>query len=103
MVLDTYWQLHQPPTSPLKIFVHLTAPNGRIVAQADGLDVNLATLQPGDLFRQRQQLELPADLTPGPYRISLGVYRADSGQRLIASLPDRTVDSIVLGMLTLVK
>lgn len=103
LMLDTYWQLQQPPTSLLKIFVHLTAPDGHIVAQADGLDVNLATLQPGDLFRQRQQLELPADLPPGPYRISLGVYYADSGQRLQAQLPDRTVDSIVLGTLTLVK
>lgn len=103
VVLHTYWQWQQPLTPPLKIFVHFTAPDGRIVAQADGLDVNLATLQPGDLFSQRQRLELPADLTPGPYRLSLGVYRADSGQRLIASLPDRTVDSIVLGMLTLVK
>jgi len=103
VVLDTYWQLQQPPTALLKIFVHLTAPDGRIVAQADGLDVNLATLQPGDLFRQRQQLELPADLPPGPYRISLGVYQAAGGQRLQAQLPDRAVDSIVLGMLTLVK
>lgn len=103
VVLDTYWQLQQSPTSPLKIFVHLTASDGYIAAQADGLDVNLATLQPGDLFRQRQQLVLPADLPPGPYRISLGVYHPDTGVRLTAQIGDRTVDSIVLGMLTLVK
>ena len=39
LVLDTYWQMQQPLTPPLKIFVHFTAPDGTIVAQGDGLDV----------------------------------------------------------------
>jgi hypothetical protein len=36
----------------------------------------------------------------GPYRMSLGAYRPDTGQRLKAELDGQTVDSIVLGMLT---
>jgi 4-amino-4-deoxy-L-arabinose transferase-like glycosyltransferase len=101
--LDTFWMLEQPQSAPLKIFVHLTAPDGKIVAQWDGLDVNLRTLEAGDMFGQRHRLELPADLPPGPYRISLGVYQPDDGTRLRAQSGDRIVDSVVLGMLTVAE
>ena len=99
-LLDTFWMINQPFSSPLKIFVHLTAPDGNIAAQWDGLDVNLATLEIGDMFSQRHRLELPADLPPGPYRISMGVYHPATGQRLQANVDGRMIDSIVLGMLT---
>jgi 4-amino-4-deoxy-L-arabinose transferase-like glycosyltransferase len=98
--LFTYWEMSQPVTPPLKIFIHLTAPDGQIVAQWDGLDVNIGSLEPGDMFVQQHRLDLPADLPVGPYRMSLGAYRPDTGQRLKAELDGQTVDSIVLGMLT---
>jgi len=101
--LLTYWEVTQPLTPPLKIFIHITARDGKIVAQWDGLDVNSGTLEPHDIFVQRHRLVLPADLPPGPYRISIGAYHPDSGARLRAQLGDRVVDSIVLGTLTLVK
>ena len=97
--LLTYWAIAEPVASPLKIFVHVTAPDGKIVGQWDGLDVNVGTLAAGDLFVQRHHLALPADLPPGPYRISLGAYHPDSGVRLKADF-NGNVDSIVLGMLT---
>jgi 4-amino-4-deoxy-L-arabinose transferase-like glycosyltransferase len=98
--LFTYWEMSQPFTPPLKIFVHLTAPDGKIVAQWDGLDVNLGSLEAQDIFVQRHRLELPADLPPGPYRLSIGAYHPDSGTRLKTDFDGRTVDSIVLGTLT---
>ena len=97
--LFSYWEVSQPITPPLKIFIHLTAPDGKIVAQWDGLDVNVGSLEFGDMFVQRHRLDLPTDLPPGPYRISLGAYHPDTGQRLKAELDGRTIDSIVLGML----
>jgi len=103
LTFDTIWLLAKPISPPLKIFIHVTAPDGKIVAQWDGLDVNVGTLAAGDMFIQRHRINLPSDLPPGPYRVSLGVYRPDSGHRLTATLGDRAVDSIVLGMLTLVK
>ncbi len=99
LTFDTLWTLGRPMTSSLKIFIHLTAPDGKIVAQWDGLDVNVSTLDVGDLFVQRHHINLPGDLPSGPYRISLGVYHPDGGARLSANLGDRVVDSIVLGML----
>ena len=58
--LFTYWEMSQPVTPPLKIFIHLTAPDGTIVAQWDGLDVNVGSLDTGDMFVQRHRLDLPA-------------------------------------------
>jgi hypothetical protein len=101
--LFTYWEVTQPITPPLKIFVHVSVPDGKIVAQWDGLDVNVGTLEAHDIFVQRQHIDLPSDLPPGPYRLSIGAYHPDSGTRLQAQLGDRAVDSVVLGMLTLVK
>lgn len=100
LTFDTLWTLAHPITSSLKIFIHITAPDGKIGAQWDGLDVNVGTLEAGDMFVQRHHIELPPDLPPGPYRISLGVYRLTNGARLKAQLGDRAVDSVVLGMLT---
>jgi hypothetical protein len=103
--LFTYWEVTHPITPPLKIFVHVSAPDGKIVAQWDGLDVNSGTLEPHDIFVQRHRINLPAaqSAPPGPYRISIGAYHPNSGARLQAQAGDRTVDAVVLGMLTLVK
>ena len=97
--LFTYWKVTQPVAPPLKMFVHVTAPDGRIVAQWDGLDLNIGSLEAGDVFMQRHRLELPADMRPGPYRVSLGAYHPDSGQRLLTELDGHNIDSLVLGTL----
>ena len=99
----TTWELTQSIAPPLKIFIHVTAPDGKIIAQWDGLDVNISTLEAGDVFIQRHRIDLPANLPSGPYRVSLGVYHPDTGTRLTAQIGDRTIDAVVLGLLTLVK
>ena len=102
--LETYWQISAPIASPLKLFVHITASDGTQAAHwQDGLDVGIASLEAGDVFVQRHLITLPADMPIGPYRISLGAYHSDTGQRLTATIGDRSIDSIVLGTLTLVK
>jgi hypothetical protein len=97
--LWSYWAITKPVTSPLKIFVHVSAPDGKIVAQWDGLDVNIGTLESSDVFVQRHRLEMPGDLPPGPYRISIGAYHPDTGERLRSEFDGHSIDSIVLGML----
>lgn len=99
LTFDTIWLLTKPISLPLKIFIHVTAPDGKIVTQWDGLDVNVGTLEAGDMFVQRHHINLPPVLPTGPYRLSLGVYHPDTGTRLIAQIADRSVDLIVLGML----
>jgi 4-amino-4-deoxy-L-arabinose transferase-like glycosyltransferase len=97
--LFTYWEVTRPVAPPLQLFVHVTGPDGKIAAQWDGLDVNIGSLEARDVLVQRHRLELPSALPPGPYRLSIGAYHPDSGARLQAQLGDRTVDSVVLGML----
>jgi hypothetical protein len=89
VLLDTYWMIKQP----------VAPPDGKIVAQWDGLDVNVDTLEVGDMFAQRHRLELPADLPRGPYRLSIGAYHPDNGARLKANFDGHAVDSMVLGTL----
>jgi len=97
--LLSYWAVAKPVASPLKIFVHVSTPAGKIVAQWDGLDVNIGTLESSDVFVQRHRLEVPGDLPPGPYRISIGAYHPDTGERLRSEYDGHSIDSIVLGML----
>jgi hypothetical protein len=104
--IQTIWKVTTLLAPPLSIFVHVTAPDGKIVAQWDGLDVGVASLEPYDLFIQRHRITLPPNAPIGPYRISIGVYRPDSGARLKATVGQQSIgpiDSIVLGALTLVK
>lgn len=104
--IQTVWKMTAPLSPPLSIFIHITAPDGSIVAQWDGLDVGVASLEPYDLFVQRHRVQIPANAPIGPYRISLGVYHPDSGVRLKATVGQQSIgpiDSIVLGTLTLVK
>ncbi len=98
--LLTYWEMAEPITGSLKIFVHVTAPAGKIVAQWDGLDVGIGSLEANDVFVQRLRFTLPGDLPAGHYRISVGAYHPENGERLKADLDGRGVDSIVLGALT---
>lgn len=71
--LFTYWQVVVPPVGQPKIFLHLEDASGQIVAQADGLDVQMAGLQPGDCFAQLHTLFLP-DLPAGEYTLYGGLY-----------------------------
>jgi hypothetical protein len=98
--LFTYWEVTQPIALPLKLFVHVTTPDGKIAEQWDGLDVNVGSLEAHDVFVQRHRLELPGDLPPGPYRISIGAYHPDTGRRLKAEFNGHSIDSLVLGTLT---
>ena len=48
--LISYWQVVQTPTSARRVFAHVLAEEGEMVAQDDGLDAAAASLQPGDLI-----------------------------------------------------
>jgi 4-amino-4-deoxy-L-arabinose transferase-like glycosyltransferase len=82
LILKTYWKATGPLPQFLTMFVHLLDENGQIVAQHDRQSVLADTLQPGDVFMQLHSIDLPADLPPGRYRLSAGLYASDTGQRL---------------------
>jgi arabinofuranosyltransferase len=85
-VLALYWQSLALVTERYDVFVHLLDESGSIVAQEDQEPVaGMAPThrwQPGDIIRDPYTIFLPADLLPGPYRVSIGMYLRTSGARL---------------------
>ena len=85
--LTLYWQSLAPVAARYKIFVHLVGESGPadLMAQADAYP-HLPTNSwlPGEYVQDRLHLELPADLSPGSYRLLVGVYEEGPGARLPA-------------------
>jgi 4-amino-4-deoxy-L-arabinose transferase-like glycosyltransferase len=94
--LTVYWRIGEnfiPPPArpiellsgtsiPLRIFSHVLWPDGTALTGDDRLDVDPATLRPGDEFLQVFRFILPADLPPGRYPVEIGLYNPVSGERL---------------------
>lgn len=87
--LRPYWQAASPPQANDSMFVHLlpageTAP----VAQYDGAPASGARLpvtwdDPDEVVVGAwATVPLPGDLPPGAYRLALGLYNFETGQRL---------------------
>ncbi len=94
--LTTTW-LKQSPPEPVKLFIHLIAPDGGIAAQWDGLTVPWEGWRSGDWLRQTHQLDLPENAAPGVYRLFVGLYHPETGTRWL--LPDGA-DALLLGEIT---
>jgi hypothetical protein len=78
LTLLTLWRVLQDAPPPTAIFVHLLDPEGQLRGQHDGLDVDLGSLQPGDVIAQLHLLSIPPDAPAGDYRLQVGMYnRAD--------------------------
>ncbi len=58
--LVTYWRVDQTPTQPLSIFAHVVDAAGNLLAQRDGLNVRLSSLEPGDVVLQHFVIDHPA-------------------------------------------
>lgn len=99
--LLTFWQVTQSADRDLKLFVHWLDADGNLVAQHDGLDIQVTSLQAGDQFAQLHSLSPPAaapPLPPGVYTLQLGVYEAETLARL--PLPGAGAPSDRLTLLT---
>ena len=94
--LDTYWRIGPgfvaPPPRPvdvlagtplpLKFFSHLLKADGSYRAGDDRLDLDPATLRPGDRLVQAFEIAVPAGLLRGAYPIQVGLYDPASGVRV---------------------
>jgi hypothetical protein len=77
----TYWEVNGALEWDLSMFTHLVDENENLIAQDDGLDVALLTLQPADRFLQLHNIVLPEG--NGVYTLNLGLYLRSDGQRLL--------------------
>jgi hypothetical protein len=81
------WQALQTPPADFTVFIHLLAPDGRLVAQSDARPTWLVPQLTSQWPLERplldsHQLHLPDDLPPGIYTLSLGLYHVQTLERL---------------------
>jgi len=93
--ITLFWQTITELEQRYKVFLHLLDENGQLVAQRDSEPGS--TLKPTNNWKLDETITdnhgvlIPADLLPGKYTLSLGLYDiADPGMRL----PIKTEDSI---------
>jgi hypothetical protein len=99
--LSLFWRpLVNIPTD-YRVFLHLLDGDNRLLAQTDAVPVGgsrpTTTWSPGEEIRDPVGLLVPADSVPGEYRLVVGMYRPDSGERLpVRDLEGTPGDSILL-------
>ena len=68
------------------VFMHLINPNGELIAQSDQVPESgfypTSSWALNDLVEDTYTLQLPANLPTGKYRLLVGWYRPETGQRL---------------------
>jgi hypothetical protein len=103
------WQASGPISIELTTFAHLLDSNGHVAAQLDWTPQDelgylpTTAWQPGRPVTDHQAIPLPADLSPGEYRLVAGWYYPVTGDRLPVS-SDQTGDGgdvIQLGTITI--
>ena len=96
LTLTTYWSVtdaYTPPAPrpvdvlsgtplPLRFFAHVLKPDGTLLVGDDRLDVDPATLRPGDSLVQVFEFALPADTPAAGYAVQVGLYAPDTGTRV---------------------
>jgi hypothetical protein len=96
LTLDTYWRVGTgyvaPPPRPVdslsgtplpfRFFSHLLKADGSSLAGDDRLDIDPATLRPGDSFVQVFVITAPAGPPRGDYPVQIGLYDPASGARV---------------------
>ncbi|MBI3914139.1 MAG: glycosyltransferase family 39 protein [Chloroflexi bacterium] len=86
LTLTLYWRADFKMQDDYTVFIHLLDNNGAVRAQIDaqprGGNYPTSIWDAGEVVRDDYVLNLPNDLAPGDYRISLGLYQFPSLARL---------------------
>jgi hypothetical protein len=82
-----FWHATAEPSRDYRVFNHLLSPDGRLVAQADGVPRQWSRPTSGwllnEIVEDPHDIRLPRDLAPGTYRLIAGMYDPATGHRLI--------------------
>jgi hypothetical protein len=80
------WRAHAPIEADYTITVQLVGPDGRVYGQYDAPPLAGAaptsTWTPGEVLTDTYRFAVAAGAPPGEYRLMVGVYLPDSGERL---------------------
>jgi hypothetical protein len=90
--VDLGWEVLASPPLDYTVFVHLLDSSGNLVAGSDAQPLSgqypTSIWTPGEHLLDHHQLALPPDLTPGHYRLAVGLYHQPTGKRLSPRLAD---------------
>lgn len=82
------WVSHRPVEKDYTVFVHLVDEEGTMLTQGDGKPRGerypTSLWMPYDTVIDERTLAIPENLPDGPYRLLIGLYRADTLERLSA-------------------
>lgn len=86
LTVTLVWRAEAETSISYRVFLHLTDPDGKIVAQSDGEPANWSrpttSWLPGEIVLDERILTIPADASPGEYVLSCGLYDLASSVRL---------------------
>ncbi|MGD2207444.1 MAG: hypothetical protein PVH17_11770, partial [Anaerolineae bacterium] len=86
LAVTLHWRCLEPPTADYVVFVHLLDAAGNLIAQHDGQPRDgtypTSVWDTDEVATDEHALSLPPDLPPGDYRLRVGLYRLETGERL---------------------
>jgi len=86
--LGLYWRAESEADDDYTVFTHLVGPDGRIYAQRDnppaGGSRPTSGWLAGEVIDDRYELRLDDRAPAGTYKLEVGMYRPDTGARLLA-------------------
>jgi hypothetical protein len=100
-LITLYWRPIAPLSEDYTVFIHLLDDKGAQIAQVDEQPVNnyypTSLWQSQDTIQDVHTVVLPANIPPGNYTLSIGLYLLSSGQRLPIIPSSPPVNEIRLG------
>jgi hypothetical protein len=94
--LILYWQALNQISQPYTVFTHLVGPDGRLIGQQDNMPLH--NTLPTTCWIQGEVIADPYDIRVNPrapagdYALGTGIYRWETGERLVATGPTVTPD-----------
>jgi hypothetical protein len=102
--INLTWRADMQLAHDYILFVHILDQQGHAVAQRDAPlragDYPTSHWRPGELVVDRADLPLPP-LPAGKYRVELGIYRLETGERLPLAMPEPGSDGTSLLLTTI--
>ncbi len=86
LTVALYWRSQEELIGDYTVFVHLLSEDGELVAQQDNVPLN--GIRPTNTWLAGEELEdvyyivTPADLPPGQYELSVGMYDSETIERI---------------------
>jgi hypothetical protein len=86
--LKLVWRAKNAPSQSLKVFIHVMDASEKLLTQKDGVPGNWSlptdTWAAGEVIVDSYEIPVPPEATLGDYKVQVGMYNPEDGQRLPA-------------------